>query len=102
MNQTHHINLLDTYWEAVKSGHKRFEVRQNDRGYQDGDYVVLHRLADKPGGVAWTYYYLCNGQYVRDMDDSDKMLFTISYVLPLSALGIDSDFVVFGLKEESE
>ena len=101
MNQTHHLKLLDEYWNAVKTGHKTFELRQNYRGYQDGDVVKFYRYAREPGYYddKSDYQYLKGSKYVETMNEADTMSFIISYVLPLSALGINSDYVVFGIKK---
>ena len=108
MNQTHHLKLLDEYWNAVKTGHKTFELRQNYRGYQDGDVVKFYRYAREPRGILGyydgksDYQYLKGSKYVETMNEADTMSFIISYVLPLSALEINSDYVVFGIKKKSE
>lgn len=108
MNQTHHLKLLDEYWNAVKTGHKTFELRQNYRGYQDGDVVKFYRYAREPRGSLGyydgksDYQYLKGSKYVETMNEADTMSFIISYVLPLSALGINSDYVVFGIKRIEE
>lgn len=42
----HDLKLTDVFWDDVKSGRKRFELRKNDRGYKVGDTLILHRYAD--------------------------------------------------------
>ena len=37
----HEIKIQESYYEAVLSGDKTFEIRYNDRGYQKGDMVRL-------------------------------------------------------------
>lgn len=37
----HILKILPCYFEAVLDGKKTFEIRENDRGYQAGDTVVL-------------------------------------------------------------
>lgn len=47
----HTLNILPAYYDAVKSGDKRFEIRNNDdRGFQKGDTVCLKELY--PGAIA--------------------------------------------------
>jgi len=42
----HDLKILPVYFEAVKSGDKTFEIRDDrDRGFQKGDTVTLHELA---------------------------------------------------------
>ena len=39
---THDLKLDVTYWDAVTTGLKTFEVRMNDRDYHVGDVLRLH------------------------------------------------------------
>lgn len=39
--KTHKIKLFLNFCDDVLSGDKRFEIRENDRGYQKGDRVVF-------------------------------------------------------------
>lgn len=42
----HHLKILPAYYEAVISGDKRFEIRDNtDRGFQKGDTIILMEYA---------------------------------------------------------
>lgn len=80
----HELKILPQYYFAVLNGSKTFEVRLNDRGFQNGDSVVLR-------------YY--NPDIYRDGFCSmfKSLEFKIGYVLP-----IDAERVVFSLlKEES-
>jgi hypothetical protein len=38
---THFLKVWPAYFERLKDGSKRFEVRKNDRDFQTGDYLVL-------------------------------------------------------------
>lgn len=42
----HNLKIAPEYFEAVKRGSKKFEVRFDDRGYEEGDFVVLHEFSD--------------------------------------------------------
>jgi hypothetical protein len=42
----HKIKILPEYFKAVAEGRKPFEIRNNDRHYQEGDTVVLQEWAD--------------------------------------------------------
>lgn len=43
----HTLKILPAYYEAVKSGDKRFEIiNNNDRGFQKGDTACLKELDD--------------------------------------------------------
>ncbi|QII47804.1 DUF3850 domain-containing protein [Bacillus paralicheniformis] len=39
--QTHKLKILPEYFEAVCSGKKSFEIRENDRGFQVGDKLMI-------------------------------------------------------------
>ncbi len=44
---THELKILPVYFQAVLSGDKTFEVRENsDRGFQKGDTVFLNETKD--------------------------------------------------------
>lgn len=81
----HDLKLNIEFCEAVASGEKSFEVRENDRGYQKGDLISFQAVS-KTGLLE---NHRING-----------MLFKITYVL--SGWGIKKGFVVFGIKEAIE
>lgn len=63
----HHIlKIWPRYFEAVKSGEKTFEVRDNDRGFQKGDTVTLREY-----------------EIQRDYYTARELNFKIGYVYPL-------------------
>ena len=78
----HKLKLLDTFADAVLSGEKSFEIRENDRGFQKGDEVVF-RPVDKLG--------------LESHHPIFKEVFVITYVL--SGWGLKDGFVVFGIKK---
>ena len=53
----HQLKCERQYFEAVADGRKTFEVRQNDRDYQEGDFLALNEITtgeDTPAGYAYT------------------------------------------------
>lgn len=80
---THTIKLREDYIEAVISGDKNFEVRENDRGYQKGDFIKFTPISRR--GVEYVDY------------DLKKKTFEITYVH--SGLGLKENYVVFGIRE---
>lgn len=72
----HDLKIWPTYYKPVFDGSKTFEVRKNDRDFQQGDTVMLREF--DPVTSAYTR--------------SPEMLFRIGYVLP-----IDPDRVAFSL-----
>lgn len=101
----HKLKLIDPYWDDVKRGVKTFEIRVNDRGFQTGDLVTFlhYDPNDSFGSPSYISKYDVNSY---DVEDADTMLYKISYILPLTTVGImDTNYVVFGIipvKEESD
>lgn len=83
---THNIKILRSFADAVLSGDKNFEVRENDRGYQKGD-IVNFTVIDKNGTCMSTH-------------NLNIEFFEITYVL--SGWGIKDGYVVFGIKRIEE
>ena len=47
----HELKILPCYFDAVLSGRKTFEIRDNsDRGFQAGDMVMLKEYNPAPDG----------------------------------------------------
>ena len=68
---THHLKIHPEYYEAVRSGAKRFEVRKDDRTprYAVGDLLILEEFADgaytgRDAAVLVDYIY--RGELCRD------------------------------------
>lgn len=47
MTITHSLKILPQYFAAVVEGRKTFEIRKNDRGFHEGDLVVLREWTGK-------------------------------------------------------
>ena len=41
MKKTHELKILPQYYKEVANGTKTFEIRKNDRNFQQGDTVIL-------------------------------------------------------------
>lgn len=80
--KTHELKLRIEFCDAVLNGTKTFEIRENDRGFQKGDYVSFSSIY-KDGAKAWHVV--------------DKKLYEITYVL--SGWGIKEGLVAFGIRE---
>lgn len=68
--QVHTLKCLAPYFDAIKRGEKTFEIRRDDRGYQKGDFLKLHRQEtplDHLLGIEFIYvevlYVLTGGQF---------------------------------------
>ena len=72
----HELKILPEYFEAVVSGDKRFEIRKNDRNYQNGDILRLNEYQD--------------GQYTGDVHVAE-----ITYITDYAQ---QDGYVVLGIK----
>lgn len=80
----HELKIDPIYYQRVLDGSKTFEVRDNDRGFHQGDTVTLKeydREPVKPGSIA-----------VKGYTDSKPLDFEIGYVYVLN-----SSQVIFSL-----
>lgn len=83
--KTHEIKIREEFADAVLNGDKTFELRENDRGYQKGDFVkftVLDRL---------------NVPYVSHKLHDE--IYEITYVL--NGWGLEPNKVAFSIRKVS-
>ena len=86
---THNIKLREEFCDAVYEGRKTFEIRNNDRGYQVGDYIKFNPIGlDKFGFLKPIEHPVLDKKYV------------ITYIL--NGWGLEKDYVVFSIKECEE
>lgn len=85
----HELKIWPQYYCRVADGSKTFELRNNDRGFQVGDEVVLREYNPNTHledvGIGWR-------EEVIGYTGSKSLRFKIGYVLP-----IDDKRVVFSL-----
>lgn len=77
--KVHNLKIAPTYFQDVVSGKKKFEVRENDRGYNIGDYLCLREYD--------TEYHLYTGK---------ELVVKIIYILG-DFVGLKENYVVLGL-----
>ena len=89
--KTHSLATLETYWDAVESGVKTFEVRRDDRGFQRGDVLLLRKLRR-------------HGDYINDAglvtshaEFAATLRARVSWILTGGQLGIEPGYVVMSL-----
>jgi len=81
---THTIKLNENFCQAVLDGEKTFEIRENDRGYQTGDYINFEPVYGSP-------------YRNHSFDVLKNKTYKITYVL--NGWGIKNGFVVFSFCE---
>lgn len=80
--RTHKIKILKDFADAVLSGDKTFEIRENDRGYQKGDHIRFKVLDD--------------GRFKNDGHEINSLEYEITYVL--SGWGLKNGYVALGIR----
>lgn len=81
MTKTHELNLLHTFFEEVLCGVKTFEIRENDRGFQKGDQLILR-------------------QQIPGQTSRRRIRCTVAYVL--SGWGLKNGYVALSLQDVEE
>lgn len=49
MANVHHLKSWTPYFQDIKSGVKKFDVRKNDRDFQVGDTLILNDFNENTG-----------------------------------------------------
>ena len=75
--KTHELKIKPEYFFAIKSGHKKFELRKNDRNFKVGDQLIL---------CEWD-----EGNY-----SGNKICCQIDYILK-NHNGLDKDYAILGI-----
>lgn len=78
----HELKTWPPYWQAVASGQKPFEVREDDRDFDLGDRLLLREW--DPQIKSYT---------------GRKVICEITYKLDGGAFGIEEGFCVLGLRK---
>lgn len=71
----HELKIWPIYYCRVANGTKTFEVRDNDRGFQSGDTVILKEWDPSPINPTSTS--------PKGFTGSPDLEFTIGYIYPL-------------------
>ena len=68
MRSLHELKIEDIYFSQILDGVKKFEVRYNDRGYQNGDHI---KFLDTHGDMRalsglWEIIYIHSGLGMKE------------------------------------
>ena len=77
------VKILNDFADSIVAGDKTFEIRENDRGFQKGDFIKF-QATDRIG--ISNYSHLINNK-----------LYEITYVL--NEWGIKNGYVALAIKE---
>lgn len=76
----HKLKIQEPFANAIISGDKNFEIRENDRGFQKGDLIE----------------FTCMDGMTHKSHMIDEVTYEITYVL--NGWGLKNGFVAFGIK----
>lgn len=79
---THNLKILPEYFKAVKSGRKSFEVRENDRDFKKGDFLILNEVTPLSG--------IPTGRNIK---------VKVVYILEGGKFGIEEGYVVLAIQK---
>ena len=91
----HELKTWPQYFCRVADGTKTFEVRKNDRGFQQGDTVILKEWSPETERIEHNNDPIGPETYTQEIigyTRSEPLEFKIGYVFP-----IDAERVVFAL-----
>jgi len=81
MQKTHELKTLPEYFQAVKNGHKTFEIRKNDRNFKVGDFLILKEWSHKAGYTG------------------ESIEVVISYIFEGDWYGLDGEYCILAIKK---
>lgn len=85
MTRTHELKILEQFADEIVEGNKMFEIRDNDRAYQKGDYIRFKAIHKNTFGS-------------NEVDhEINEQIYKITYVL--SGWGLKNGYVALGIRE---
>ena len=81
--KTHELKIQGDFADAVYSGEKTFEIRENDRGFQKGDHIKFKTTND-------CRHNWINAHAIEDCE------YEITYIL--NGWGLKENYVVLAIK----
>lgn len=81
---THRLKIEDVYFDQILDGSKKFEVRYNDRGYQNGDRIVFLSSigTERFNSGVWEIIYVHSGLGMEKM-------FVVLGIMRIDQLGVN-------------
>ena len=89
--QFHKLKIKPEYYRAVLSGRKTFELRKDDRDYQEGDLIQFTIVENELTGNGMIPH--CKKEITREE------LYQITYILKnVPEYGLDKEYCILGIK----
>jgi hypothetical protein len=84
--KTHELKLNQRYFDDVAKRRKPFEIRYNDRNYQEGDNIVFYEVDD-------------DGNRIENDDMSFRYIYAKIGFMLHDFVGLQDGYVAFALEE---
>lgn len=99
--KTHKLKTWPTYFQAVRSGKKTFEIRKNDRNYQVNDVLVLEEWKPVQERCDVHYYFEGDGRCSCSNGEYTGAIFEakITYKLDGGQFGIEEGYCILGIRK---
>ncbi len=97
----HELKIKSKYMEAIALGRKNFELRKNDRDYQEGDLIKFNVVDNKEQIFTnnYSFSYEHKGTYFHKDLNLTEEIYKITYVLKdVPQYGLDADYCILGIK----
>lgn len=86
--KTHELKLDTKFFDDVKSGKKNFEIRKNDRDFENGDILVLKRYFRQQG----SYVVIDNHLLSTDSKHADTIKVKVKSIIKAEYWNMDKNF----------
>ena len=87
----HELKILHKYLVDISIGKKTFELRKNDRDYQEGDLIRFINIKEEND---------TSKKCLIDPYIDEKTLYRITYVLKdVEKYGLDKDYCILAIKK---
>ena len=86
--QAHELKTDPEVFDAVAEGRKTFEIRYDDRGYEEGDQLILRK-------TRYTGEEMKQGKPLEYLDDYGA---TVSHILRGPCYGLKEGWVIMSLE----
>ena len=87
----HELKILHPYLIDVTIGNKTFELRKNDRDYQEGDLIRFIDIGEDDTTTTKCWY---------EPNIDENTLYRITYVLKdVEKYGLDKDYCILAIKK---
>ena len=95
----HELKIQSRWFERVKAGEKRAEIRKHDRDFQAGDLLDLYEISEYGNRKTHFVERDSKGRYLNAWVDNPPLHCRITHVLPYKATaGLEMGFCILSIQ----